>query len=1041
MSLLDIKSELQSYGAPESAVRLLSEPSYDSLQYRDLFSGHSGTEDLPLRPSAVIEAGGSPLVFVVREPLAVGIGNHGKIALERLKSVLAFRGDNAYMAVLKPGQLDLYSVDRLRTLSLRESIQAGTPKAESYILDLAQGGLEDKGDHKRRSADRHSIHELMFNVLTHATKELLSSEGLRDNRDQVISLVGRALFTRFLIDRDILNEKTFPWLFRQNQGDATRCFSNARNAAKTCAWLDRTFNGNLLPLCEGKYNKFFGAFENDGSHPIFHELTKIAARAEASGQQLLDWGDINFAHVPVGLLSQVYEDYSHRFYGDKAKADSVHYTPSSVAKYVIDEAFEALTTSSPADAKVLDPAAGAGVFLTLAFQRLIAENWREAGCRPTTAEIRRILHEQIFGFDKNGSALRLSALSLYLTAIELDPEPGPPEDLIFPNLLGENLLTIGGDADDGSPEGLLGSLAMPIDKMRSQFDIVAANPPWTSWKGKPGKAANQRVDKIINGIIERRRSVSSEDEIKSLYSNPDLVPDLPFVWRSMEWAKPGGVLSFVLHGRFLFKQQPKPAAAREAIFNAVSVKGILNGSEIVHSVWDGMGTPFCVLLATNDRPKQDEQFYYVDPVPNSSPTGRTHIVVDYENARPIHSKTIINEPTIAKVLFTGTDFDASVIHKLESRLVLPQNYAGANWSSVNNSPMVWSRLGDYWTERLGLRLSQGYRKGSDKGPVPPELLRYARMLEKSDSPKYRIRHSDLRKFSYEELERARKPAGYKLPLAILAEAPGDIEGVVKAHWAGGSGMIAFNESYFGFSGYGHDDGDALTKYIFVLSNSSLFAYYNLMTSSRIGVERKALLLREFSQFPVPELSSLDLRARARIIALADSILKYNRIDQRSLDSFVYELYGIDAFEAQVVNEALELRSPYARAKERAQKPPTSKELNQFAKNLEEGLNEFGDDMGEKFSVRLVESGSETWKFIGVKRSNGGRTREEPIAMQLLKVIAENEGATRALLHQAGDQIVVAMRNQYQYWTPTRATMNILDLLSHFSTGGREASNG
>ena len=86
----------------------------------------------------------------------------------------------------------------------------------------------------------------------------------------------------------------------------------------------------------------------------------------------------------------------------------------------MDEVFDGLPDAHKA--RVLDPACGASVFLVLALRRLYREQWKHDGKRPGTKVIRELLEKKITGFDINESALKLSALSLYLTAIELDPK-------------------------------------------------------------------------------------------------------------------------------------------------------------------------------------------------------------------------------------------------------------------------------------------------------------------------------------------------------------------------------------------------------------------------------------------------------------------------------------------------------------------------------------------------------------------------------------------------------------------------------------------
>jgi type I restriction-modification system DNA methylase subunit len=82
----------------------------------------------------------------------------------------------------------------------------------------------------------------------------------------------------------------------------------------------------------------------------------------------------------------------------------------------VDDAFEGVTEKK--DARILDPSCGAGIFLVLAFRKLVAARWKHDGKRPNTKAIQSILYNQLCGFDVSESALRLAALSLYITAIQ-----------------------------------------------------------------------------------------------------------------------------------------------------------------------------------------------------------------------------------------------------------------------------------------------------------------------------------------------------------------------------------------------------------------------------------------------------------------------------------------------------------------------------------------------------------------------------------------------------------------------------------------------
>jgi len=131
---------------------------------------------------------------------------------------------------------------------------------------------------------------------------------------------------------------------------------------------------------------------------------------------------------------------------------------------------------------VLDASCGASVFLVLAFRRLYRERWAATGKRPGTKEIRDILYRQLTGFDISESALRLSALSLYLTAIELDPEPIPPSKLSFRELR-KHVLFDHRRPEDPQEGLVIGSLGAHVNgQFAGKYDVVIGNPPWTALK-------------------------------------------------------------------------------------------------------------------------------------------------------------------------------------------------------------------------------------------------------------------------------------------------------------------------------------------------------------------------------------------------------------------------------------------------------------------------------------------------------------------------------------------------------------------------------
>ena len=149
------------------------------------------------------------------------------------------------------------------------------------------------------------------------------------------------------------------------------------------------------------------------------------------------WGNLDFAHIPVGVLSQAYELYLRKHAPAKQRREGGYFTPRPIAELMVRASFRALQRLDAASRPGFSiRPVGGGIFLLTAFRELIAERWRADGRRPDTQVLRQILYEQMVGFDINEAALRFAALGLHLLSIELDPNPRPVDKLGFDDLRG-----------------------------------------------------------------------------------------------------------------------------------------------------------------------------------------------------------------------------------------------------------------------------------------------------------------------------------------------------------------------------------------------------------------------------------------------------------------------------------------------------------------------------------------------------------------------------------------------------------------------------
>jgi hypothetical protein len=473
---------LEQYGADLAAFRSFDDDAPELLPYATLLAARNAHHPVLAGLTGVYEWQNEPLVFLV---------DGDKIAddrhLDGIRRLLAMRGDAPYLGVVRLGRLTLYRVsldkDRAEGARIPLDIPAGDERATLPRLGNERPGVA--------AQPRQWISNVILKLLDGSIQQLRTGFGVAG--EDAISLIGRAVFTRFLADRDLLPDSLSP----AGYAEPAALFDNPERAMATSLWLDLTFNGDFLPVSAGRFESL--------PHGAFKTLGDILRRAP-DGQLYLGWeekwANLNFAHIPVGVLSQAYEHHLRAHSPDKQRKEGGYYTPRIIADIMVRGAFHALDRDGVAHkARILDPAAGAGVFLITAFRQLVAARWRHDQVRPDTKTLREILYSQIGGFDVNESALRFAALGLYLVSIELDPDPEPVQKLRFENLRGKVLYNVGNDSGDPPSHGL-GSLGKLVgQEQRGQYDLVIGNPPWSSGTGLPDWP---QVEEIVTRIALAR---------------------------------------------------------------------------------------------------------------------------------------------------------------------------------------------------------------------------------------------------------------------------------------------------------------------------------------------------------------------------------------------------------------------------------------------------------------------------------------------------------------------------------------------------------
>ncbi len=960
-------------------------------------------------------------------------------AVQRLQRLLANRSEQACLGIVRPGSLDVYPINldrrQLAKATPRVFLESA-PDAPTFFQSLAAGAVPLEGQPKEADFVFHEIHRL----LTMASDALVG----KMRPLEVLSVTGRALFFRFLLDRRIILESERGEICPSAK-ELKDSFSNAEKAAATSCWLDETFNGDLLPLAldlpadadpddrREAYAKLYRRMNADTKGAVFLHLQAILRGWESVGgstfQLRIDWNDLDFAHIPIGVLSQVYETFSRQWDEEHAEKTSAYYTPKNIARCLVEEAFGGL--KEPADARVLDPACGAGIFLVLAFRKLVRARWEKDGQRPDTRTIQRILYGQIRGFDVSESALRLAALALYITAIELNGSPRPPKSLKFPRgLQGQGLqrqvLFNFGQHDGEHRTGfVLGSLGSEVPKcFDAFFDVVMGNPPWTRLRVIKGEGEDDQAEKArlealnreFTTITQRVLTARGLADIAKGYTNPDKDPDLPFIWRAAEWAKRDGLIAMTLPGRILFKQSKQGRAARAALMQGLALTGIINASNLPETaVWPKMKQPFMLFFARNAVPPPEHRFYFATPVRERRLNDRGLFRLDYQAAEPVAIGSVVEKPWLLKALSVGTSLDAEVMERLTS--------------------LEWKKIGKLWTLPT-LSCGKGFslephRKLTGRSKFLLNLPEFAEpdrvfRLDVSKLQTFRENHGPIAPYQ------TCGEALYQAPLLIIPQTPGQQRTRPKSYRSLKRG-VCFSQSYYGFSASGHAEGETLVSLLYLFTHSLLFQFLCLMVSSRLGAERRTFIKVDLESFPFPDAEKLTSAQKRRILALAEALETQATKPWGQIDKFIFDLYGLDEDDATVVRDTLAVGAPYQSIRGPAEQAPSRSEAETFRSYLEEMLQPSFAVVGQRVRVELLPAvkgeWDPLWRFVSIAL-NGDELPVTDVLLRSLMEEANKAAASRVVLRVPEGGLLLGVLNQRRFWTRSRARLCGLHLLRH-----------
>jgi Eco57I restriction-modification methylase len=702
------------------------------------------------------------------------------------------------------GLLDEFPLNDLRQLLTEFSSEA-----------IDTGRIWQKGKYREKIDQQQRVDKRLLRNLRQLGEELK-----KQSLDAFVAhaLIGKYVYIRYLWDRGILTEE---WL-QEQRIEKESVFSRVatvKGLYKLTTALENRFNGKIFPI-DFKQTDALTDLHVQLTASVFMGDEIIDGREKTVIEQLhLDFRAYDFAYIPIEILSEVYE----QFIEDARKKGAI-YTPEILADYLLSE----VSTVKPLteETKILDPACGSGVFLVLAYRRLIeAELAKSGGSKLSDTKLKALL-SNIYGVERELDACYVAEFSLILTLLNyVDPHELQKIEFHFPTLHNETIFQSDFfDLDGTHYDGRFWQRGL-------KFDLIIGNPPWIELKDDGEEKLARKWMRDPKNKFEHPVSGKRVAEA--------------FSWLVTDLLRSEGIVGLLLPASSLFNLESRNY--RKRFFTEHCVFRITNFSNLRWILFPKNEFPAFTIVYRPSNNVEEEK----PPIIHYAPLSINQIADSRESPWAI----TINEQEIQTIAPSDTETGETLVWKLALWGTLQDKRA------IESIEMLFPSTLGYFCDQRNWPFSEGVQ-----------------LRDESIQTKYKLRPSpELKGKKRFQREVMRKSLfRFSVPQYVLSEIPdemcsirlrgGDIglqltqapHIVVSPGWGS---YVTFSDADFlipprvmGIAGH-RGDADML-RTISLYLNSSLVSYFLFFHVPEWGVFRNAryITLSELRKVPVPDFS-------------------------------------------------------------------------------------------------------------------------------------------------------------------------------------------
>lgn len=684
-----------------------------------------------------------------------------------------------------------------------------------------------------------------------------------ENRSKLVNaILGKVIFVRYLIDRKVkmkFGGKLRTW----TNEEFCELFDTPQQIQQFFEYLEdkeKGFNGDLFPLTPNEYKQIK---RND-----YHVLKRLLLGDDIAQNQPSLFELYDFSIIPIEFISNVYELFIGQ---DNQKHEGAYYTPLFLVDYILKETVEKKLSSKDSgyNCKVLDPACGSGIFLVETLRKIIEKYIADTGIDPKEeknkfkAAIKKLAKENIFGIDKDESAVQVAIFSIYLTLLDYLEPPAIEDAFKFPLLLNTNFF----EADFFDEKAQFNTELANIE-----FDYVLGNPPWMRGKGEKTKPL------YIEYIEKRRKKEITIDNPEIEIGNKEIAQ--AFLLRSSDFSKGQTKCTLIVTSKVLYNLQSK--AFRKYFLHNFFIERVFELAPVRREVFDKSNdkaiAPACVLFFNyaNNVSTDSNIIEHIALKPNRFFSLFKIFTINRTDFKEVQQSKLKEFDWLWKVLVYGSYLDFNFIKKQKESLTSIKKIISDNNSFVEGTGIQFSSNEQYDSTQLkGLPFIDAYA-------ITPFFIIPEKVSIFNKSKVHRIRNEGL----------------FKPPMLLIRK--GLDMNSLTSYCAISSKNAVFKDSVTSIAVTKKSKMDSLYNIAAILV-SELFSYYAINTFSSIGIEREQT--QSDNKYSLPY---LELNVKESIEKIEKNNKTIHLENKKALidDYKIQNLQSTVDFELEKINETI-----------------------------------------------------------------------------------------------------------------------------------------